>query len=68
MARMTVREILDRVQYQYDIMVFIRTNNTCLMYDGESEVKKIPEEMLNKTATKRLINKLKYVTHVQIWC
>lgn len=35
MAKMTVREILDRVQYQYDIMVFIRIGNTCLVYDGE---------------------------------
>lgn len=68
MAKMTVREILDRVEYKYDIMVFIRIGNTCKMYDGESEIKTIPEEILNRVATKRAINKLKFVTHVQIWC
>lgn len=68
MAKMTIREILDKVYYQHDILVFIRTRGECMIFDGADEVKKIPEEILNKIAKKRYIDKLKYITRVDIWC
>ena len=65
MARMTVREVLDRIEYQYHLLLFIRDDSGVKMYEDD-EVQFLTDDILNKRVKSREIRKQKYVVHVEL--
>lgn len=65
MARMTVREVLDRIEYQYHLVLFIRDENGVKMYEDE-QVKSLSDDILKKRVKSREIRRQKYVVHVEL--
>ena len=65
MARMTVREVLERIEYQYHLILFIRSDNEVKMYEDD-EVQFLTDDILNKRVKSKEIRKQKYVVHVEL--
>lgn len=61
----TVRDILNKIEYQYHLVLFIRDEKGVKMYEDE-QVKKLPEDILNKRVKSREIRRQKYVVHVEL--
>lgn len=65
MARMTVREVLERIEHQYHLILFIRSDNEVKMYEDD-EVQFLTDDILNKRVKSKEIRKQKYVVHVEL--
>lgn len=61
----TVRDVLDRIEYQHHLILFIRDEKGVKMYEDE-QVKSLTDDILKKRVKSREIRRQKYVVHVEL--